>query len=75
MHPSICYPSILIHHPSINSRETGVLEGMGASVKEAGSAEVCLVGHEEFGCLTHEGGTSLVAQELGVMFPLQGAWV
>ena len=48
---------------------------MGASVKEAGSAEVCLVGHEEFGCLTHEGGTSLVAQELGVMFPLQGPWV
>jgi len=47
---------------------------MGASVKEAGSAEVCLVSHE-FGCLTHEGGTSLVAQELGVMFPLQGAWV
>lgn len=52
-----------------------MLEGVRASVKEAGSAEVCLVGHKEFGCLKHEGGTSLVAKELGVVFPLQGAWV
>ena len=59
-------------HPFINSRETGVLEAVGASVKEAGSAEVSLVGHEEFGCLKHEGGTSLVPQGLGVCVSTAG---
>lgn len=32
-----------------------MLEAVGASVKEVWSAEVSLVGHEEFGCLKHEG--------------------
>ena len=45
---------------------------MGASVKEAGSAKVWLVGHEEFGCLKHEGETSLVAQGLRVCVSTAG---
>ena len=32
-----------------------MLQWVRASVKEAGSADVCLVGHEEFRCLKHDG--------------------
>ena len=49
-----------------------MLEAVEASVKEAGSAEVSLVGHEEFGCLKHEGGTSPVSQGLGISVSTAG---
>lgn len=41
--------------PWRSGRETQVLEWVRASVKEAGSADACLVAHEEFRCLKHDG--------------------